>query len=164
MKVMSGVMSKDEATFSDLVNRPSKTVALLERARGHRLLLKRRGDEDLVLVTVGRAEQDAEVTRTATRVLSALVHHSASAELLSDVIMEVFPWVRSLPGKDAPEFARDLVGALRAIEDLATSAPVIQVIAEWRHTAETYADPQVAALLSAGIQGDFGPVEAPPAA
>jgi len=42
-------------------------------------------------------------------------------------------------------------------------APVVQLITEWRHTAEVHADPALVAILTQDL-GDFGPVPAPPRA
>ena len=58
-------------------------------------------------------------------------------------------------------FVVELVGTLRAVEDLGTKAPVAQVIVEWQHTAEVYADPELLAILQRDHPGDFGPVPPP---
>lgn len=150
-----------EALFSELVNRPKDTVAKLRGSR--RLRLRRRDDEDLVLTTAARAEQEAEVVSATTRMFVALMRHDEEARrLLLDVMPEAFPWVRFLPPEDVLAFLVDLVGALRAVEDLENYGPVAQLIIEWRHTAEVHADPELLATLREDGT-DFGPVE-PPAA
>jgi hypothetical protein len=68
--------------------------------------------------------------------------------LLLDVILEAFPWVRVLPKEDVQAFLVELVGTLRAVEELGSPAPVVQVITEWRHTAEVHADPELFAALT----------------
>jgi hypothetical protein len=35
-------------------------------------------------------------------------------------------------------------------------APISQLLAEWRHTAEVHADPQLYAILSQPHEGDHG--------
>jgi hypothetical protein len=40
-------------------------------------------------------------------------------------------------------------------------APISQLLVEWRHTAEIYADPELYAILTAAHEGDHGPVPEP---
>jgi hypothetical protein len=50
-----------------------------------------------------------------------------------------------------------------ASSDLNNPAPIVQLITEWRQTAEVYADPELLASLRAGVFGDFGEVPEPTA-
>jgi hypothetical protein len=154
-----------EVSFSELVQRPVDTVAKLDAARGRTLRVRRRGDaEDLVLTTASRAEQGSEVASATTRMFVALMQNNPRAlSLLVDVVPSAFPWVRFLPREDVQAFVIELVDILEAADSLENPAPVVQVIREWRHTAEVYADPELAAALRGGTDGDYGPV-APPAA
>jgi len=54
-------MSTVQATFSELIQRPTATVDRMRHARDQGIRLTRRGDEDLYLTTARRAEQAAEV-------------------------------------------------------------------------------------------------------
>lgn len=149
-----------EVLFSELVNKPKDTVAKLGRSRD--LRLRRRDDEDLVLTTAARAEQNTELVSATTRMFVALMQHDEHARaLLLDVIPEAFPWVRFLPKEDVQAFLVELVGTLRAVEELDSPAPVVQVITEWRHTAEIHADPELFAALTQDGE-DHGEVPAPP--
>ena len=151
-----------EVPFSELINKPKDTVAKLQQAPGGRLRLRRRDDENLMLTTESRVEQDAEVVSAATRMFVALMKNDAGVRaLVTDVLPEAFPWVRYLPAEDVRAFVVELVGTLRAVEDLGTKAPVAQVIVEWQHTAEVYADPELLAILQRDHPGDFGPVPPP---
>jgi hypothetical protein len=78
-----------------------------------------------------------------------------------DAVLDVFPWVRFLPAADRHTFLVEFVETLRAVEDLDKLGPVTQMLTEWRHTAEVYADPTVLAALTRGTD-DFGPVPEPP--
>jgi hypothetical protein len=150
-----------EVLFSELVNKPTDTVAKLKRSRD--LRLRRRDDEDLVLTTAARAEQNTEVVSATTRMFMALMQHDEQARaLLLDVMPEAFPWVRFLPREDVQKFLVDLVTTLRAVEEIDSPAPVAQVITEWRHTAEIHADPELLATLTQHGE-DFGQVQPPPA-
>jgi hypothetical protein len=148
-----------EVLFSELVNKPKDTVAKLGRVRD--LRLRRRDDEDLMLTTAARAEQNSELVSATTKMFVALMQHDEHARaLLLDVIPEAFPWVRFLPREDVQAFLVELVGTLRAVEELGSPAPVVQVITEWRHTAEVHADPELFAVLTKDSE-DHGPVPPP---
>jgi hypothetical protein len=150
-----------EVLFSELVNKPKDTVAKLGSSRD--LRLRRRDDEDLMLTTAARAEQNTEFVSATTRLFVALMQHDEQARaLLLDVIPEAFPWVRFLPRQDVQAFLVELIGTLRAVEELDSPAPVTQVITEWRHTAEVHADPELFATLTTEGE-DHGAVPMPPA-
>lgn len=83
-----------------------------------------------------------------TRMFVALMQHDEAARsLVIDVVPEAFPWVRFLPAQDVRAFALELVDVLRAADALGNFAPVVQVITEWRHTAEVHADPELSARI-----------------
>lgn len=136
-----------EVLFSELVNKPRDTVTKLGRSR--ELLVRRRDGEDLVLTTATRAEQTTEFVSATTRLFAALMQHGEQARaLLLDVLPEAFPWVRFLPTEDVQTFLVELIGTLRAVEELDSPAPVAQLIIEWRHTAEVHADPELFAAVT----------------
>jgi hypothetical protein len=155
-------MTAPEIPFSDLVQKPTDTVAQLTATRRQTLRLRRRDAEDLTLTTASRAEQEHTVVSAATRMFVALMRHDEAARsLLVDVIPEAFPWVRFLPTQDVRAFVLELVETLRAADALDNPAPVVQVIAAWQHTAEVHADPELARIHL--LEGDLGPVPAPAA-
>lgn len=65
-----GIENAAAVNFSDLVNRNRETLALLKESP--RLLLHRRGGEDMVLTTAARAEHEQAVVSAAARMLAAL--------------------------------------------------------------------------------------------
>jgi hypothetical protein len=140
-----------------LLNRPKATLASLAGVRW--LLLRRRDAEDLVLTTAARAAQDHLVMDATTRMFAAMMRTPEGRTLVLDVLPVSFPWVRYLPAADVRAFAVELVDALSAAADLDSTAAVAQLLAEWRHTAEVHADPELhAALTTDDGAGDFGPV------
>lgn len=153
-----------EVNFSDLSNKPVETVRKLQRSPSRSLRVRRRGDEeDLVLTTASRADQVDEVMSATTKIFLALMQHDPTVvTLVIDVLPEAFPWVRFLPKQDVQAFVVDLVGTLKAAASLDNPAPVAQVVAAWRHTAEVYADPELLAVLRKDGE-DLGPVPAPSA-
>lgn len=144
-------MSVLETNLSDLLNKPKVTLAALRGAR--RIRLRRRDDEDLVLTTAARAEQDSAVLGATSRMFVEMMRTPQGRTLVLDVLPATFPWVRYLPAPDVREFSVELVGALGAAVDLDSTAAVAQLITEWRHTAEVHADPELYAALTA----DSGP-------
>jgi hypothetical protein len=155
-------MGVTEANLSDLINKPKATLEPLTGSHSHSIRLRRRDEVDLVLTTATRYEQEHAVLSVAARLFSALLLHR-DAESMMEVLPEVFPWVAFLPVDDRRQFLEELVTTVRAAEDLEILAPVAQLITEWRHTAEVYADPTVLAVLSQDAD-DFGAVPAPPSA
>jgi len=153
-------MTVTEAAFSDLINKPKATLQPLTGFHAHSIRLRRRDEADLMLTTADRYEQEHEVVGMAVRLFSALVQHRDLDSML-ELLPEVFAWVRFLPDGDRVDFLHEFIETLRASEDLDTVAPVVQLITEWRHTAEVYADPALVAILTRDL-GDFGPVPAPP--
>jgi hypothetical protein len=152
-----------EVNFSDLLQRPNETVAMLKKTRSRALRVHRRGsEEDLVLTTATRASQNRELLEVAARVLRAVMSDPAvRSQHLLDILPKVFPWIRFLTSDDRMTFAQELIDVMDASEELGSPAPVLQVITEWRHTAEIYADPELLAALRSEVVGDFGAVPEP---
>ncbi|MEV4348004.1 hypothetical protein AB0J83_26410 [Actinoplanes sp. NPDC049596] len=155
-------MPVSEAPFSDLINKPKATLQPLTGSRAHAIRLRRRDDVDLVVTTADRYDQDHAVVSAALRLFRTIVLNG-QADAVLDLLPEVFPWSRFLPPGDRHTLLIEFVDTLRAVEDLDTLAPVTQLLTEWRHTAEVYADPTVLAALTRGAD-DLGPVPEPPGA
>lgn len=154
-------MSAPEVPFSELLQRPKDTVAKLDASQSRSLRLRRRDAEDLTLTTAAHAEQESAMVSATTRMFVALMQHDEAARsLVIDVVPEAFPWVRFLPAQDVRVFVLELVDVLRAADALGNFAPVVQVITEWRHTAEVHADPELAARIRRADY-DYGPVAEP---
>lgn len=152
-----------EANFSELINRPKDTVARMQGSLRRGMRLHRRDDEDLYLTTASRADEVVQVVDSTTRIFVALMKHDPGAvEILTDVFPEAFPWVRFLPERDVRTFLVEFVETARASTDLGTISPIAQLITEWRHTAEVYANPDLHKALTADHgDGDLGDVPAP---
>ncbi|MFJ6729419.1 hypothetical protein ACIQPQ_31405 [Streptomyces sp. NPDC091281] len=152
-----------EANFSELLNKPLDTVARLHVNARKGLRLHRRDAEDLYLTTAARADQVVEVLDTTTRMFVALLREGPSSiDLLAQAFPEAFPWVRFLPPAAMREFLVEFVETLRASSDLGTIEPITQIITEWKHTAEIYADPELYAALTADHgDADHGDVPVP---
>lgn len=152
-------MSVTELNLSDLLNRPKVTLEALRGKR--RVLLRRRGDEDLVLTTAARAEQDSAVMGATSRMFVEMMRTPVGRTLVLDVLPATFPWVRYLPAHDVRAFSVELVEALGAAAALDNTAAVAQLITEWKSTAEVHADPELYAALTSDSGEDYGPVPEP---
>ncbi|MGW0694943.1 hypothetical protein [Streptomyces sp. NPDC002738] len=149
-------MTAVETSLSDLLNKPKATLATLRGA--HRMVLRRRGAEDLVLTTAARAEQDHEVMGVISRMFVEMMRTPAGRSLVLDVLPAAFPWARYLPAHEVRDFSVELVCALGAATELDNTAAAAQLITEWRHTAEVHADPELYAVLTTDFGEDFGSV------
>ena len=145
-----------EANWSELIQRPNATLARMQVSARKGLRLHRRDAEDLYLTTAAKADQAVQVVDSTTRMFVALLKESAEAvELLTRAFPEAFPWVRFLPEAAVREFLLEFIATARAAAELGTIEPIAQVITEWKHTAEVYADPDLHAVLTA----DHGDVD-----
>lgn len=154
-----------EVTFSDLLQHPKETVEKLKSSRSRALRVHRRGvEDDLVLTTVSRATQDEELVEVAARLLRAIMSDPAvRSQHLLDILPRVFPWIRFLTADDQMTFVQELIDVMDASAQVGTPAPFLQLITEWRHTAQIYADPELLTILRSKDVQDFGVVPAPPA-
>ncbi len=154
-----------EVTFSDLLQRPNETVEKLKSSRRRALRVHRRGSEDdLVLTTVARESEETELAEVTVRMLRAVMSNPVMRSMyLLDILPQVFPWVTFLPPEDRIAFAQELIDVMDASSELGVSTPVLTLIAQWRNTAEVWADPELLAILRSPREGDFGPVPRPTA-
>ena len=151
------------ANLSELIQKPTDTIARMQDSLRKGMLLHRRGaEEDLYLTTAERAEQATEVVDSTTRLFVALMKSDpAAVGMLTRVFPEAFPWVRFLPEEAVREFLVEFMETARAASDLGTMSPMAAVIASWKSTAEVYADPDLSARLSAPLDDGLGPAEVP---
>ncbi|MEU5081428.1 MULTISPECIES: hypothetical protein [Streptomyces] len=147
----------DQVPFSELMRKQSEVAD--KAAHGKGVLLRRRNEEDLVLMSAAHAESTANGFSVASRMFVSLMKHDAGARELLMVLPDVFPWVRYLPEEDVREFLVDLVQTIDACDDLENLAPLETAVAAWRSTAEVYADPKLRAALTEGELDDLGQVE-----
>lgn len=84
-------------------------------------------------------------------------------ELITELLPSVLPWARFLPEADRAEFAQDFIATAEAAGSTGNLAPLAQMLAEWQHTAEVHADPDLYRVLTRGDLDDHGPVPAPDA-
>lgn len=147
----------ESVPFSELLRQPAETTARLATTRAVRL--RRRDAADLVLMSAERADAEGEVVDLTARLLATLVRRDPAA--LREALPTVLPWARFLPAADVDELITEFIATVEAAAALGNTAPVSQLLTEWRHTAEIHADPELYEALTRRPLGDFGPVPRP---
>nr|MDT0659867.1 hypothetical protein [Micromonospora sp. DSM 115978] len=71
------------------------------------------------------------------------------------------PWMRSLPSSAVGDLVAEIADSVGVAAACTDMAPVVQLLAEWRHTAEVYADSELHAVLARYHEGDHGAVPRP---
>ncbi|WP_166027204.1 hypothetical protein [Streptomyces chilikensis] len=149
-----------EVAFTELLRSPADTAERLRSVRAVRL--RRRDADDLVLMRADRLNGEAEVVDfTATLLAEMLRDDEGGTSAIRRALPRVLPWLRFLPEGSDTEMLEELTDVAVASRGLDTVAPVAQVLAEWRHTAEIYADPHLLSELTRDRGGDAGPVTFP---
>jgi hypothetical protein len=150
-------MATVEFMISELQREPRKVLEHLERGD---IILKRRGQAALRLTVEGRdAERDAAYAAMVRLVRNLVVHGQAGVE---EAMIDAFPWSGFLSDHERTVFGAELSSMLVATAELETTAPLAQLVVEWRATAAVRADPALAARLATAIDEPRGePVPMP---
>jgi len=149
----------EDVPFSELLHHPAATAERLDAVRA--LRLRRRDAGDLALMRIEQLERDGSVVEFTTRLLAGLVR-SENIEMIRRLLPDAVPWVAFLPEADFDAFVTELVAVAQGAAALGNLAPVAVLLAQWRHSAEVYADPVLLEILTREPEGDLGPVPAPP--
>jgi hypothetical protein len=150
----------EDVPFSDLLHHPVRTADRLNSVRA--LRLRRRDAGDLALMRVEQLERDDVVVDFTSRLLASLVN-AENIPVVRRVLPDAVPWMIFLPEPDIEAFLTELIAVSRGATALDNLAPVAVLLAQWRHTAEVYADPALLDILTREPAGDFGPALAPDA-
>ncbi|MGH3822289.1 MAG: hypothetical protein ACRDRA_05540 [Pseudonocardiaceae bacterium] len=151
----------DHVPFTELLREPSATAGRLQATR--RLRLRRRDAEDLVLQTAARAAREDEVIDLSARLLTGLLHDPDGVLIVRRILPQALPWVTFLPSDAVDELVEEFVATLQAAVSIDNLWPVSQLLLEWRHTAEIYADPLLHEAATRVLGDDGGPVPHPKA-
>lgn len=158
MTVMT--MTTTETNFSDLLRRPHD---VLERLREGDVLLRRRGEDSLLLMPARRSEARREGMALVAHLLGEVAQLDTEGAVLRRALAERFPWSRFLPEADREAFYAEFVETARACADVDTLEPLAQLVHEWKQTAQVHADPELAERLREPAAGDGDLVTAPSA-
>jgi len=145
-----------ERPFSDLLRKPNDVVAELDE---HDVVLRRRNAPALRLSREIRQQGRGEAFESLTRLLRNLAVHSPAA--FDSAVEDGFPWATFLPEPERRLFAAELTRTLAASATVDNFALVVQVLQEWKATAEIHADRQLSARLSQPIDAAGDHIVAP---
>ncbi|KJS62966.1 hypothetical protein VM95_05630 [Streptomyces rubellomurinus] len=148
----------EDVPFSELLHHPAATTRRLDAVRA--LRLRRRDSEDLALMRIDQMERDATVVDFTSRLMAGLVR-TGNAAVLRQALPEALPWITFLPDGDVETLLAELVDTARGAVALDNLAPIALLLAQWKHSAEVYADPALLAILTREPEGDLGPVPLP---
>lgn len=146
-----------ERPFSDLLRNPKDVTTDLESGD---VLLRRRDEPDLRLTRADREAARATVLTALGRALRSLAVHSPKA--LEPALSEAFAWLEFLPNRDRKLFIEEFGHVVVAAAELDNFAPMIQLLTEWRATAEIHADPALARRLRRPLEGQGDRIRRPP--
>jgi hypothetical protein len=148
----------EDVPFSELLHHPAATARRLDAVRA--LRLRRRDADDLALIRADQLEQDSTVVDFTARLLAGLVRTENTAAL-RQALPDALPWSVFLPEDDVEAMLSELVDTARGAAALENLAPIALLLAQWRHSAEIYADPALYAILTREPDGDLGPAPVP---
>ncbi|MFD0380768.1 prevent-host-death family protein [Streptomyces sp. NPDC127112] len=147
-------------SFFELSKSSKRVAETLDKAK--RLHVTRRDGEDMYLTTAGHDQQREETADITARLFAALMTTDGGARVILLALPAVFPWVRHLASEELRQFVEELTHAAQDIAELDVHANLHRVIAEWRATARTLADPELTAHLTRTLPGeDQGEVVVP---
>jgi hypothetical protein len=127
----------EDVPFSELLHHPAATAERLDSVRA--LRLRRRDAGDLVLMRIDQLERDGTVVEFTARLLAALVR-SENVAVIRMVLPDAVPWATFLPETEVDRFIGELVTVALGAAELGNLAPLANLLTQWRHTAEAYAD------------------------
>jgi hypothetical protein len=148
----------EDLPFSEFLHRPGAAADRLDVVRA--LRLRRRDAGDLALIRVEQLERDGVVVDLTARLLAGLVR-SQPRQAVRGALAEALPWVTFLPEADVDQLLTELVAVAQGAASLSNLSPVAVLLAQWRHTAEVYADPVLLEILGREPEGDRGPAVVP---
>ena len=145
-----------ERPFSEFLRQPNDVVAEVAE---HDVVLRRRNAPALRLSQADRYDDRSAAFEALARLLRNLAVHHASA--FDAAVEDAFGWSTFLPKSDRRLFVEELTRTLVGAADVENYAPVVQLLREWRATAEIHADPALARRLRKPIEADGGQLTAP---
>ena len=145
-----------KATVSDLSHHQGKVLFPIDATD---IRLTRRDGEDVLVSTVTRVAAE----RSSIAALMEVVQRTGERAVvaLSDGILRVYPWTRSLPEADRKAFVSRYMQVLADCVAHTDFQPLAILLNQWAYTASVYKDKTLLAALQAPIQAD--PISGQPA-
>lgn len=138
----------DLENWTDVLRDSKKVHRFVEKED---IVVARRGRSPIRITTEERSRAASSGLDIATRVLAELGHQAQ--EQLAKSLGHQFPWVRFLPDDAKVEFALAFADTASACASLGISAPLAELVGDWKRTAAIYADPDLANELRRPLAG-----------
>ncbi|MGQ4600050.1 hypothetical protein [Nocardia sp. R6R-6] len=150
-------MAEKSFPFSDLIRKQTSVFPALADAD---VILERRDAENLVLSRSERFEAKETALRLLARTIAIIARSNRG--LAEEVFAEELPWLKWLPDTGRAEAAAELLDQLIAGADTGLFTPFARDLVAWQHTAEIYAQPELAHRLTGPFDpADFSEVSRP---
>ncbi len=147
-----------EVPYSSFLRGPSEVLPALERGD---VQLDRRDAEALVMTRAGRYRAALRGTSLASAMIRELAKNNAG--LAAKLLAEQLPWLAWMPKGEQEDCLSEILRDLSAGAETGTFEPFARALAEWEHTAEVWADTDLARRLSSELPGDGQAIARPKA-
>jgi len=142
--------------YSTFLRAPSRVLPDLDEGD---VLLERRDETAIIVTRQERYDALRFGLEVSTRVFRSLV--KLDPDQMVTVMTEEMPWLAWLPAHERRDCVSELLTNLGAGAETGTLEPFTRAVTEWQHTAEVWADPQLAGRLSSQFPGDGPVIERP---
>ncbi|MEV0712918.1 hypothetical protein [Nocardia aurea] len=143
--------------FSDLIRKQTSVFPALDDAD---VVLERRDAENLVLSRSERFEAKEAAIGLLARTVAIIARSNRG--LAEEVFSEELPWLKWLPEEGRGEAISELLDHLIAGAATGLFTPFARDLIAWQHTAEIYAQPELAHRLAGPFDtADFVEVDRP---
>jgi hypothetical protein len=132
-------MGERTFTFSTLLRAPRVVLPALDKGD---VLLRRRGDSDLMLSTRARADGQHEALVLMSRMLMRLL--AQDGRMAVRVLAQELPWLHWLPEPSRLLCVQEILRDLAAGAECDLPMRFLDSIEAWRTTAEAWSDPEFA--------------------
>ncbi|MGH8929573.1 MAG: hypothetical protein ACRDZO_02755 [Egibacteraceae bacterium] len=151
-------MTLGEVMLSTFLQNPTEVLARLDEGD---MVIRRRDAQDLRLSLDGYSRDRDAGTALVAHMLAELVKEGVGRDAISRVLQRSLAWMDFLPSTARDEFLGEFLRTAEAGAQISTYAPLMQLLREWRETAEIYADPELTRELTRPLPGGAGPVPEP---
>lgn len=129
-------MSTNELTWSAFLREPTNIDSLLQQGD---VVLRRRDGEALRLSRDSKESDQRQALAAVARLLAPVIS-SAARKTLEPSVGTQLPWTRFLPDEDRRLFLSEFLEQFEACADLGDFSPLGRLLAEWKNSANAYAE------------------------
>lgn len=126
-------------------------LAEAERADDVVYLQQRAGRPTWVLETETRVRQSADAAQFLSAGLVGVIDDDRVLRAFAEGVVDELPWVGLLPERDRLDFVSEAAQLLRACAAIGRFGAFVELLDDWRATAEIHADPALVRQLSTPV-------------